>query len=75
MWGIFTPQAYCPLWGVKPASPWPEVKILDFHTQGRETKPCGLGSPKRTISLQGLEQNPPLQKAKEKEKGGRKCKC
>ena len=34
-------------------SPWPEVKILDFHTRGRETKPCGLGSPKRTMSLWG----------------------
>ena len=53
MWGIFTSQAYCPLWGVKPASPWPEVKILDFHTQGRETKPCRLGFSKRTISLRG----------------------
>ena len=34
-------------------SPWPEVKILDSHTRGRETKPCGLGSPKRTMSLWG----------------------
>ena len=43
------------------ASPWPKVKILNFHTRYWEPKPCGLGSPKRTISLQGLEQNPPLQ--------------
>ena len=57
-----------PMWdkGVKPKwlqgkSPWPEVKILDFHTRGQEPKPCGLGSPKRTISLRGVEQNPPPQ--------------
>ena len=42
-------------------SPWPEVKILNFHTRYWETKSCGLDSPKKTISLQGLEQNPPLQ--------------
>ncbi|KAL0008216.1 hypothetical protein SO802_009718 [Lithocarpus litseifolius] len=28
-----------------------------------KTKSCGLGFPKRTNNLQGLEQNPPLQKA------------
>ena len=43
------------------ASPWPKVKILNFHTRYWEPKPCRLSSPKRTISLQGLEQNPPQQ--------------
>ena len=37
-------------------SPWPKVKILDFHTRGRETKSCGLGPSERTISLRRSEE-------------------
>jgi len=34
-------------------SPWPEVKILDFHTWGRETKTLRAWLPKEDNKLVG----------------------